>query len=112
MAHLPLVGQVARVSQLSAFWLKLAELVARPVREWVRRNLVLGMHATGSIHRYRPELHYMRGPGPKWFEGMAANLTDEHHCFRLGLPIQPSLDRTQLEPRRRCAAVYLGDDVF
>jgi hypothetical protein len=18
--------------------------------------------------RYRPELHYMRGPGPKWFE--------------------------------------------
>jgi hypothetical protein len=19
-------------------------------------------------HRYRPELHYMRGPGPKWFE--------------------------------------------
>ena len=20
------------------------------------------------IHRYRPELHYMRGPGPKWLE--------------------------------------------
>ena len=22
----------------------------------------------GLIHRYRPELHYMRGPGPKWME--------------------------------------------
>ena len=21
-----------------------------------------------SRRRYRPELHYMRGPGPKWFE--------------------------------------------
>ena len=21
-----------------------------------------------SHRRYRPELHYMRGPGPKWFE--------------------------------------------
>lgn len=20
------------------------------------------------MHRYRPELHYMRGPGPKWQE--------------------------------------------
>jgi hypothetical protein len=20
------------------------------------------------MNRYRPELHYMRGPGPKWFE--------------------------------------------
>jgi hypothetical protein len=20
------------------------------------------------MHRYRPELHYMRGPGPKWLE--------------------------------------------
>lgn len=20
------------------------------------------------LHRYRPELHYMRGPGPKWIE--------------------------------------------
>jgi len=22
----------------------------------------------GLMHRYRPELHYMRGPGPKWLE--------------------------------------------
>jgi hypothetical protein len=21
-----------------------------------------------SYRRYRPELHYMRGPGPKWYE--------------------------------------------
>ena len=21
----------------------------------------------GTPHRYRPEAHYMRGPGPKWF---------------------------------------------
>jgi len=23
---------------------------------------------SGLMHRYRPELHYMRGPGPKWLE--------------------------------------------
>jgi hypothetical protein len=22
----------------------------------------------GLITRYRPEMHYMRGPGPKWIE--------------------------------------------
>ena len=22
----------------------------------------------GTSRRYRPEAHYMRGPGPKWFE--------------------------------------------
>jgi hypothetical protein len=22
----------------------------------------------GLMNRYRPELHYMRGPGPKWIE--------------------------------------------
>jgi hypothetical protein len=24
--------------------------------------------ARGMLHPYRPELHYMRGPGPKWRE--------------------------------------------
>jgi hypothetical protein len=27
----------------------------------------------GLIHRYRPELHYMRGPGPKWLERHGAS---------------------------------------
>ena len=26
------------------------------------------IRAVFTHHRYRPELHYMRGPGPKWFE--------------------------------------------
>ena len=33
--------------------------------------LVALMRLFGSIlqyRRYRPELHYMRGPGPKWHE--------------------------------------------
>ena len=25
------------------------------------------------MNRYRPELHYMRGPGPKWFERHGAS---------------------------------------
>lgn len=40
----------------------------------------------GSLRdRYRPELHYMRGPGPKWHEkysGLPAPTADE----RLELP--------------------------
>jgi hypothetical protein len=27
----------------------------------------------GSIRQYRPEAHYMRGPGPKWREKHARN---------------------------------------
>ena len=27
----------------------------------------------GSVNQYRPELHYMRGPGPKWREKRAKN---------------------------------------
>ena len=28
------------------------------------------------LDRYRPELHYMRGPGPKWREKLARNAQD------------------------------------
>ncbi len=27
----------------------------------------------GSVRQYRPEVHYMRGPGPKWREKHARN---------------------------------------
>jgi hypothetical protein len=30
------------------------------------------------LDRYRPELHYMRGPGPKWLERHAAGRTDRN----------------------------------
>jgi hypothetical protein len=30
-------------------------------RAWLFRHL-----ANALFHAYRPELHYMRGPGPKW----------------------------------------------
>ena len=28
----------------------------------------LKSRAHDALHPYRPELHYMRGPGPKWME--------------------------------------------
>jgi hypothetical protein len=28
------------------------------------------------LDRYRPELHYMRGPGPKWLERHASSRTN------------------------------------
>ena len=28
--------------------------------------------------RYRPELHYMRGPGPKWYERHARAVSGQH----------------------------------
>ncbi len=31
---------------------------------------------TGIFDPYRPELHYMRGPGPKWREKHACNISD------------------------------------
>jgi hypothetical protein len=35
---------------------------------------------------YRPELHYMRGPGPKW------------HAKRAGIGAKPTAHRTDPEP--------------
>jgi hypothetical protein len=31
------------------------------------QKLVRALEGAVSGHRYRPELHYMRGPGPKWY---------------------------------------------
>ncbi len=36
-----------------------------------RQNVILTRwHGLNKVNRkaYRPELHYMRGPGPKWYE--------------------------------------------
>jgi hypothetical protein len=38
----------------------------------VRLNLLTGLWG-GSVSQYRPEAHYMRGPGPKWREKHARN---------------------------------------
>jgi hypothetical protein len=32
------------------------------------RQLIGALGPLGDIRKYRPELHYMRGPGPKWHE--------------------------------------------
>ncbi len=34
----------------------------------VGASVKLKARANGMLHPYRPELHYMRGPGPKWLE--------------------------------------------
>jgi hypothetical protein len=46
---------------------------AREVRQ--RLGAALAERAPGVFDPYRPELHYMRGPGPKWREkrGLAAS---------------------------------------
>ncbi len=39
------------------------------LRSAVRSLLVfLGLSWDGPVKKYRPEEHYMRGPGPKWRE--------------------------------------------
>jgi hypothetical protein len=52
-------------AHLSAVWQPLpralADLVVRLVTIWRRLR-------QGIFDSYRPELHYMRGPGPKWRE--------------------------------------------
>ncbi|MBR0871022.1 hypothetical protein JQ633_11680 [Bradyrhizobium tropiciagri] len=53
--------------ELSLQWLRrtLAELLVRS------QALIVG-----ACHPYRPELHYMRGPGPKWHARHPAALRD------------------------------------
>jgi len=50
----------------SGRFLRLAEPLRRFLRDW-------------SEH-YRPELYYMRGPGPKWREKHAARSPDPAAC--------------------------------
>ena len=49
----------ARWSTMSGLARKVAETVSELAR--VGQNLLLDVRDS-----YRPELHYMRGPGPKW----------------------------------------------
>jgi hypothetical protein len=34
--------------------------------------------AKDLFHPYRPELHYMRGPGPKWHAARIQPMSDRH----------------------------------
>jgi hypothetical protein len=54
------------------------------------------------LERYHPELHYMRGPGPKWRK--------KHAGFSLAAPSPNSLDRfIELVGRIAKAALASGD---
>jgi hypothetical protein len=44
---------------------RLTPLLARPGVTLLKLVTVIW---AGSLERYRPENHYMRGPGPKWHE--------------------------------------------
>jgi hypothetical protein len=33
---------------------------------WLKRRIQQGMRRVGAREHYRPERHYMRGPGPKY----------------------------------------------
>jgi hypothetical protein len=52
-----------------------------PVLEWIRRISKAAAHPSKLLsrakqrlkNRYRPELHYMRGPGPKMREKLGRN---------------------------------------
>jgi hypothetical protein len=39
------------------------------------------MFTGGRSRTYRPELHYMRGPGPKWHEKNAAAPVERHFAL-------------------------------
>jgi hypothetical protein len=53
--------------------------------------------------RYRPELHYMRGPGPKWLEkhaGQSAAIPSEGHHRNASLSRRIELTLRRLLPAR------------
>jgi hypothetical protein len=53
------------------------------------------------LERYHPELHYMRGPGPKWRE--------KHAGFSIAAPSPNSLDRFIELVCRIATALASGD---
>ena len=61
----PVPGRAGALTGFKAFW-----------REFFAK----------AFNPYRPELHYMRGPGPKW------------HAKRAGIATKPTARRTDPEP--------------
>jgi hypothetical protein len=51
--------------RLAAAASTLTPLLTRPGVTLLKLATVI---CTGSLERYHPENHYMRGPGPKWHE--------------------------------------------
>jgi hypothetical protein len=49
---------------------------AREIRQ--RLGAVIAVRAPGIFDPYRPELHYMRGPGPKWREKHGLTVRKNH----------------------------------
>ena len=43
-----------------------------------RLGAVIAQKAPGIFDPYHPELHYMRGPGPKWREKHGLNARKKH----------------------------------
>ena len=52
--------------------------VRRPVQGLANAVRELRKAVCPLFDRYRPELHYMRGPGPKWREKHAAASADAY----------------------------------
>ena len=48
---------------------RISDRIGRRVLRDIRRSL------TALFDPYRPELHYMRGPGPKWRERQASRVS-------------------------------------
>ncbi len=66
----PLISHYRRTSSMR--WPKVAARTC--VGKWRGEEgmylltVIRAIRAALTHRRYRPELHYMRGPGPKWFE--------------------------------------------
>ncbi len=58
---------------------------------------------------YRPDLHYMRGPGPKWhakYGNLPPKLTPDRHAKYGNLPPKLTPDRATAVPSLREAVEY------
>ena len=85
--------RIMDATALSGFVRKTAESVSDFAS--VVRNLILDVRDS-----YRPELHYMRGPGPKW-------RAKHQRWLKFGSEALPAAGQHQLSPlyvRRRGAA--------
>jgi hypothetical protein len=60
-------------SRAPSLSIRFAGLLSRPLLALRRAGRYLADELTGS---YRPEKHYMRGPGPKWREKAARAAVD------------------------------------
>jgi hypothetical protein len=70
----------------ASFLADLALVGAAACQMGQRLCAAIRVHIQGAFDPYRPELHYMRGPGPRWRQKQGVTTRSQPHVMSISSP--------------------------